>query len=188
MHDRPDIQAAEADLHAATAAIGVATAGLYPDISLNAGLTQSALKPEDLFQWSASGFTLGPSLRLPLFDRTGKARQAEAVAGAKLSAARYQATVLRAFTEVADALSALAHDQETMAALARAETVSRSAVADARKAYDLGGGALLPVVDASRRLSQVQRQKAAVQGQILADLVQLHAATGAGWRGESPGA
>jgi NodT family efflux transporter outer membrane factor (OMF) lipoprotein len=180
VHDRPDIQAAEADLHAATAAIGVATANLYPDISLNAGLTQSALKPEDLFQWSASGFTVGPSLRLPLFDRTGKARQAEAVAAAQLSSARYQATVLRAFVQVADALSALAHDQESLAALDRAEQVGRSAVADARKAYDLGGGALLPVVDAGRRLAQVQRQKVAIQGQILADLVQLYTATGSG--------
>jgi NodT family efflux transporter outer membrane factor (OMF) lipoprotein len=183
VHNRPDIQAAEADLHAATAAIGVATASLYPDISLNAGLTQSALKPEDLFQWSASGSTVGPSVRLPLFDRAGKARQAEAVADAQLSAARYQATVLRAFVQVADALSALAHDQESLAALTRAERVGQSAVDDARTAYDLGGGALLPVVDASRRLSQVQRQKAAVQGQILADLVQLYTATGAGWRG-----
>jgi NodT family efflux transporter outer membrane factor (OMF) lipoprotein len=185
VHDRPDIQAAEADLHAATAQIGVATADLYPDISLNAGLTQSALKPEDLFQWSASGFTVGPSVRLPLFDRAGKARQAEAVANAQLSSARYQATVLRAFVQVADALSALAHDQESLAALDRAERVSQSAVADARKAYDLGGGALLPVVDAGRSLAQVRRQKAAVQGQILADLVQLYPATGASWRADA---
>jgi NodT family efflux transporter outer membrane factor (OMF) lipoprotein len=187
VHDRPDIQAAEADLHAATAAIGVATAKLYPDISLNAGLTQSALKPEDLFQWSASGFTVGPSVRLPLFDRAGKARQAEAVANAELSAARYQATVLRAFVEVADALSALAHAQESLAALARAERLGEAAVEDARKAYDLGGGALLPVVDAGRRLAQVRRQKAAVEGQILADLIQLHTATGAGWRDPAAG-
>jgi NodT family efflux transporter outer membrane factor (OMF) lipoprotein len=187
VHDRPDIQAAEADLHAATAQIGVATASLYPDISLNAGLTQSALKPEDIFQYNASGWTFGPSLRLPLFDRTGKARRAEALANAQLSSARYQATVLRAFVEVADGLSALAHDQENLAVLDRAEDLGQSAVADARKAYDLGGGALLPVVDASRRLAQVRRQKAELQGQVLTDLVQLYTATGAGWREPAAG-
>lgn len=187
VHDRPDIQAAEADLHAATAAIGVATADLYPDIKLSAGLTQSALKPQNIFNYNASGWTFGPSLRLPLFDRTAKARQAEAVAEAQLSSARYQATVLRAFLQVADALSGLAHDQETLVALDRAEQVGQSAVADARKAYDLGGAALLPVVDASRRLAQVRRQKVAVQGQILTDLVQLYTATGANWR-EAPAA
>src|ERR1700761_8819640 len=67
---RPDILAAEADLHAATAAIGVQTAKLYPDVKLNAGWAQTALTPDKLFQYDFSGWNFGPSLSVPLFGRS----------------------------------------------------------------------------------------------------------------------
>jgi NodT family efflux transporter outer membrane factor (OMF) lipoprotein len=179
---RPDIQAAEADLHAATAHIGVATADLYPDIKLNAGLTQSALSPSDLFKSDFSGWNIGPSVSLPFFDRAAKARKAQAVVDAKISLARYQATVLRAFAQVADAMSNLAQDQASITTLNRAVTTNQQAVKDSQTAYNLGGGALLAVVDSERQLSQAQRQLVQVQGQALSDLIQLYTATGGNWR------
>jgi NodT family efflux transporter outer membrane factor (OMF) lipoprotein len=182
VHGRPDIQAAEADLHAATAHIGVETANLYPDIKLAASITQGALTPSNLFKSDFSGWNFGPTLSVPLFDRAAKARKAQAEADAKLSLARYQATVLRAFSQVADALSDLAHDQASMATLEHAVSTNRQAVADAQKAYDLGGGPLLNVVDAERQLTQVERQQVQSQGMVLNDFVQLYTATGANWR------
>ena len=162
--------------------IGIATADLYPDIKLQAGLTQSALDPSDLFKTNFSGWNFGPAIKLPLFDRAAKARQAKAEADAKLSLARYQATVLRAFAQVADALSNLAQDQVSVTTLDRAVITNQRTVKDAQTAYDLGGGALLGVVDAERQLTMVRRQQVQAQGMVLGDFVQLYTATGANWR------
>ena len=178
VHNRPDIQAAEADLHAATAHIGVETAALYPDIKLSAGLTQAALTPGNLFKTSFSGWNIGPGFSIPIFDRAAKARKAQAEADAKTSLARYQGTVLRAFAQVADAVSNLAQDQAALASLQKAVSTNQQAVKDAQTAYDLGGGPLLGVVDAERQLTMVRRQLAQAQGMVFGDAVQLYTATG----------
>jgi NodT family efflux transporter outer membrane factor (OMF) lipoprotein len=180
---RPDILAAEAELHEATAKIGVATADLYPDVRLSVGLTQSALTPGSLFNVDSSGWSVGPQVRIPLFDRSAKARRDVAVAEAKQSLARYQGVVLRAFLQVADALTALAHDEAELEALRRAEAAGQANVRDAQKAYDLGGGPLISVVDAGRQLSNTRRQIAEVQARLMEDEIALLTATGAGWRG-----
>ena len=92
---RPDILAAEADLHAATAQIGVETAKLYPDVKLSAALTQGALQPGNLFSYNSSGWNFGPSLTLPLFHGgTLKNNRNAAAAAADAANARYQETVL----------------------------------------------------------------------------------------------
>jgi NodT family efflux transporter outer membrane factor (OMF) lipoprotein len=181
---RPDILAAEADLHAATAAVGVATANLYPDIKLSANLTQSAIDPSDLFNSSlASGWGIGPGLTAPIFHGgTLKAQKRAAEADARASLARYQQTVLRAFTEVADLLAALGTDQQSIAALQRAVGAAEASAHNAQTAYSLGGGTLLQVTDAQRQLSRTRRSLVAAQGQLYADLVQLYAATATDWR------
>src|SRR5262249_40042750 len=80
---RPDILTAEAESHAATADIGVATASLYPDVPLTAEITQGALQPEDLFQYAASGWTIAARVAGPLFHGgTLKAREKAAIAEA----------------------------------------------------------------------------------------------------------
>src|SRR6185437_1514860 len=100
---RPDILAAEADLHAATAQIGVETAKLYPDVKLSAAIAQTALTPEKLFQYEFSGWNFGPAVSVPIFGRSRmKAEVRAAEAAAKAANARYQQTVLTAFTQVAD--------------------------------------------------------------------------------------
>ncbi|HKR89750.1 MAG TPA: efflux transporter outer membrane subunit [Phenylobacterium sp.] len=181
---RPDILAAEADLHAATAAIGVATANLYPDIRLSANLTQSAIDPSDLFNSHlASGWAIGPGLTVPIFHGgTLRAQKQAAEAEARAALARYQQTVLRAFTEVADLLAALGTDQQSIAALQRAVVSAEASARNAQTAYSLGGGTLLQVTDAQRQLSRTRRSLVAAQGQMYADLVQLYAATATDWR------
>ena len=180
---RPDILAAEADVHMATADIGVATARLYPDIKLSANLTQSALTPASLFSWSSTGYALAGGLTAPIFDGgTRRADRRAAQAATQAALARYRQTVLTAFVQVSDVMSALGNDQDRLAALGQAEATAQANLRDARSAYSLGGAALLPVVDAQRQLNQARRNRVEAEGQRMADIVKLYTATAADWR------
>lgn len=180
---RPDILAAEAELHAATAEIGVATADLYPNLKLSASLTQGALKPRDVFSYDASGWDLAAGLTAPIFDGGAlRARRQQAREAARAASARYQRTVLTAFGQVADALSALAADEAALAAQGRAEQQAAERLRLARLAFDKGGGTLLEVVDAQRTLNAARSAAARARGQRLVDAIRLFAATGADWR------
>jgi NodT family efflux transporter outer membrane factor (OMF) lipoprotein len=180
---RPDILAAEAELHAATAAVGVAVANQYPDIRLSATLTQSAIKPQDLFDYNASGWSLLAGATAPIFHGgTLKAERQAAEAEARAALARYQATVLRAFVQVSDALAALATDHQEIDALTRSQATAEASLSDAQAAYRLGGGALIQVVDARRQVSRARLALAESEARRLGDFVQLYAATAADWR------
>jgi NodT family efflux transporter outer membrane factor (OMF) lipoprotein len=180
---RPDILAAEADLHAATANIGVQAAKLYPDIKLNAGLTQTSLVPEKIFDYDFSGWNFGPAVSLPLFNRDQlKSQQREAEAAAKAANARYRQTVLTAFTQVADVLQALANDEAAVAAQDEAARVAEQDLKNSQFAYQKGGGNLLDVTQSQRRLSETRQAYALAQGKRYADAVRLYVATAADWR------
>jgi NodT family efflux transporter outer membrane factor (OMF) lipoprotein len=181
---RPDILAAEAELHAATADVGVAVANQYPSIRLTANLTQAAIEPQSLFNYAASGWNLMAGVSAPIFHGgTLKAQRKGAEAEARAAFARYQQTVIRAFVQVSDVLAALASDQQQIAALKRAEAASAANARDAQTAYRLGGGTLLQVIDAQRTLNRARRASVQAEGQRLGDLVQLYTATAADWRG-----
>lgn len=180
---RPDILAAEAELHAATAEIGVATANLYPNIRLSADLTQSSIKPEKIFNYSSSGWSLLSGLTAPILNGgTLKAERRVAEAEARAAVARYQQTVLRAFVQVSDVLSALGTDQAAIDSLTRASMAADSGLKDSQTAYRLGGGTLLQVVQSERTQSRARRALIKVQGERYEDLVQLYAATASDWR------
>lgn len=186
VRQRPDILAAEAELHAATADIGVATAARYPDIRLTAGLTQATIAPENIFSRDSSGWNLAAGLIGPIVpSKQLKARQRAAEAEARAAQARYDATVLRAFVQVSDVMSNLAGDQAALAAQTRAQRAAEATLRDERKALELGGGTMLSVVDAQRQLNQARRNTVAAQGQGLADTAELFTATAADWRGGS---
>jgi NodT family efflux transporter outer membrane factor (OMF) lipoprotein len=183
VRQRPDILAAQAELHAATADVGVAVANQYPSIRLTANLTQSALSPDKLFNYSASGWNLMAGLTAPVFHGgTLKADRKAAEAAARLAMARYEETVIRAFVQVSDVMAALATDQRQLASLSRAEAASEANARDAQTAYRLGGGSLLQVIDAQRQLGRARRARVQAQGQQLADIVGLYTATAADWR------
>ena len=180
---RPDIQAAEADLHAATAELGVASANLYPDIRLTAGLTQSALTPGAIFNWASTGYTLGAGLTAPIFDGGAlRARRRAAQAQTRVALAQYRQTILTAFNQVADALTGVARDDEQIAALTRAQDVALAALEDSRNALRLGGGNLASVVVAQRQANRARMDLVQAQSQRLADLVTLSAAVAGDWR------
>jgi len=180
---RPDILAAEAELHAATAEIGVAVANQYPNISLSANLTQAAIKPESLFNYSSSGWSLLAGVTAPIFHGgTLKAERQVAEAEARAAMARYQQTVLRAFVQVSNVLSALASDQASIDSLQRFNAAADNSARDAQTAYRLGGGTLLQVVDTQRSVSRARRGLVEAQARRYSDLVELYTATAADWR------
>ena len=180
---RPDILAAEAELHAATAEIGVAIANQYPNISLSANLTQAAIKPGDIFNYASSGWSVLGGFTAPIFNGGMlKAERKVAEAEANAAMARYQQTVLRAFVQVSDVLSALGTDQVSIEALQRANAAADAGARDAQTAYRLGGGTLLQVVDSQRTVSRARQALVQAQAQRYEDLVQLYAATAADWR------
>ena len=181
---RPDILAAEANLHVATALLGVATAAQYPDLRLTANITQTAIPPANLITYGASGWTLAAGLTQPIWDGGRlKAEKRAAQAAANEALIRYHGTVVAAFTQVADVMSAITQDDAELAALASAEDVAGNAVRDDENAFRLGGGALLPVLDDERRLQMARRARVIAEGRRLADIAQLYVATAADWRG-----
>ncbi|MFL5298578.1 MAG: efflux transporter outer membrane subunit [Phenylobacterium sp.] len=184
VRQRPDILAAEAEMHAATAAIGVAVASQYPDIRLSANLTQAAIQPQNLFNYASSGWNLLAGATAPIFHGgTLKANRQAAEAEARASLARYQQTVLRAFAQVSDVLSNLGADQQSIASLQQSVDAAEANLKDAQNAYRLGGAPLINVVDAQRSLNRSRRTLVQAQGLRMTDLVQLYTATAADWRG-----
>jgi NodT family efflux transporter outer membrane factor (OMF) lipoprotein len=179
VHHRPDILAAEAQLHVASAAIGVATANLYPKLDLTGTLTQEALTPGFLFNSASAAWSVAANLSQPLFD--GGQRRAErraAIDNYKAALASYRQTILTAFGEVADQLQALSNDADQIRAQMTAAQTAASALDLARRSYAVGNSGILDVIDAERRLSQARLGLARARAQRLLDTTQLYLALG----------
>ena len=117
VHQRPDILAAEAQLHSDSAKIGVATAGLFPNISLSGSYGYNSQSLLDLFMSKGNIWSMAANFAQPLFHGgTLWFGRKAAIATYQKSLAIYQQTVVSAFSQVADALSALQHDAEIIAA------------------------------------------------------------------------
>ena len=185
---RPDIRAAEAELHAASAEVGVATAQLYPQITLSAGYTASSLNGSALFNPAAAAWSLAGGLAQTIFD--GGARRAgkrAAVAEFQASAADYRQTVLLAFSQVGDVLTALDHDSALLEAQGRALDLASTSLRLERINYASGEAGVLSLLDSQRQLQRAALGRAQVQGQLYLDVVQLIVATGgSGWPASPP--
>jgi NodT family efflux transporter outer membrane factor (OMF) lipoprotein len=182
VHQRPDIQAAEAQLHAASAQIGIATAQLYPSITLSAGVSGSSLNGGTLFSPAGLAWSVAAGLAQPVFD--GGMREAErraALAAFKGSAADYQQVVLQAFGQVADMLQALAHDGELLEAQKRALDTASESVRLQRRNYSGGGIGILNLLDAQRQYQRAQLGYVRAEAQRYQDTAQLLVAIGGGW-------
>ena len=175
---RPDIVAAEQSLHASVALIGVRQADLYPKIALTGSITNMADTFRDAFNYEASGWRYGLDLTTPIFHGGAlRARVGVAKADAQAAAARYNQTVLRAFVEVADAMSALTYDTETLTAQRRALEVAQSNLNARKRLFELGRGEILDTLDAQRQANIARRAAAAADGERLKSLATLYAAT-----------
>jgi NodT family efflux transporter outer membrane factor (OMF) lipoprotein len=186
-HRRPDILAAEARLHAATSAVGVAESNLYPKIQLSATLGQQAVNADQIFNRSNTAWSLISGLTVPLFDGgTLRAEKRAALDAMHASAAQYEQTVLEAFGQVADLLEALSHDAEQFDAQAEAQDLAQSSLGLARASYAEGNAGVLQVLDAERVYQQARFGYVRAKAQRYLDTVQLFLALGGTPRGLSP--
>jgi len=178
-HRRPDILAAEAQLHAATAAVGVASANLYPQVSLTATASLQANTLRTLFDASSAAGGLAGSLTQPLFDHGAlRARQQAAVDAMQVSLASYEQVVLSSFAQVADALEDLEHDRELLASEQGAVAIAAENLALTRESYSAGNSGVLQVLEAQRQNQQARIGLVHAQSQRLQDTVQLLLALG----------
>jgi NodT family efflux transporter outer membrane factor (OMF) lipoprotein len=178
-HRRPDILAAEARLHAATSAVGVAQSNLYPKIQLSATAGQQSLKADQLFDRASNAWSIISGLTAPVFDGgTLRAEKRAAVDAMRASAANYEQTVLEAFAQVADLLEALDHDAEQLDAQAQAQQAAQSSLDLARASYREGNAGVLLVLDAERSYQQARLGYVRAVVQRYLDTVQLFLALG----------
>jgi NodT family efflux transporter outer membrane factor (OMF) lipoprotein len=179
VHRRPDIRAAEAQLHGASAAIGVATANLYPNITLSGSLTQQALTPGGLFNGAAAAWTIAANLTAPLYDGGRlRAERRAAVDGYQAALADYRQVILRSFGDVADSLQALSNDDEQFNSQAVAAQTAAAARDLARRSYTVGNSGILDVLDAERSTAQAQLGLSRARAQRLIDTARLYMALG----------
>jgi NodT family efflux transporter outer membrane factor (OMF) lipoprotein len=182
VRQRPDILASEAQLHAASAAIGVATAQLYPNINLTASFTQEAVTTATLFSASDSAWSIGAQLLAPVFHGGALEAQKRAAVDAFDSAlATYKETVLTSFGQVADVMEALAHDAELLEAQRRALESAEASLRLTRTTYQYGNVGVLQVLDAQRLAEQARLGYVRAQAQRYLDTVQFFTAMGGGW-------
>ena len=175
-------EAAEAELHAATAAIGVATARLYPDITLGATLTQGAPALGDLVKNAFRGYDLFAGLTAPIFHGgTLKAQRAAAVDRARASQARYEQTVLVAFSQVADLLSALQNDARAVADQQASVRVAERSRHLSQRSFEVGNSGILQVLEAERLYQRARNGLVVAQTRQFLDVARLHVATAGGW-------
>jgi len=176
---RPDIQRAQAQLHAATAGIGVAVADLYPRITIGASFGFQSVDASTFGEWGSREWSIGPSLQLPIFDG---GRRRTTVTLRKLqeqeAAVAYQQTVLKAWHEIDDALSAYTAERQRNVQLAAMETASRDAWELARVRYEHGMTDFLVALDAQRTLLQAQRARADSNARLALGLVAVTKALG----------
>ena len=183
---RPDIRQAEAQLHAATAEIGVAKADFYPKLTLSGSAALQATQLKNL-GLPAQTYSLGPSLTIPIFEG-GRLRRTVDLRTAQQqeAAVNFQKTVLQAFTDVDNALVAYAAEQRRQARLTEQVAQSRTALDLAQKRYRQGVSDFLEVLTAQRTALQAEQSLSDSTATVSSNLVALYKALGGGWEGTYP--
>jgi len=182
---RADIRSAERSLAAATASIGVATAQLYPQVSL--GAAAGIAGPFSTFGTAASwGGNIGPSVTWSFPNNIAvRARISEAGAAADAASARFDGTVLTALQQTETALSAYAREIEHDRALAQARDSAARAVDQANRLFTFGRTDLLSLLTVQSNLATAETALAASQGALADDQVSVFLALGGGWEGQA---
>jgi NodT family efflux transporter outer membrane factor (OMF) lipoprotein len=184
---RPDVREAEARLHAATAETGVAVAEFFPQVSLIGSFGTQSLSTSNLFDWSSRMFMGGPTVTIPLFEGgrlkgeldLRKSEQREA-------ALSYRQTVLQAWHDVDNALTAYAESQHRRRDAATALASDQVALAAAQDRYRQGVADNLNVIAAETGVLQAQDALVQADAEVDADLVTLYRALGGGWSATEP--
>jgi NodT family efflux transporter outer membrane factor (OMF) lipoprotein len=176
---RPDVRAAEAQLHAATAQVGVAIANLLPQLTITGDIGSTAALFTDLFKPGTGFWNLGAHASQTLFaGGTLVHRKRAADAALDQAAAQYRAAVLTAFQNVADALHALDSDADALRAASRAEAAAQKSLDVARHQLELGSVSYLALVNSEQIYQQAVVSLAQARGNRYADTAALFQALG----------
>jgi NodT family efflux transporter outer membrane factor (OMF) lipoprotein len=182
VRQRPDVRASEALLHEASAQIGVATANLYPQITLSGGVDRQSLKLDKLFSTGTTGWSLAAGLVQPIFNGGAlQARRRASVAAYDAAQAQYQSTVLNAFLAVANALRAIDTDAEALRTDAEAESLARESLDLVTRQYQLGAVSYLASLDAQRTYLSTRVALVQARAARFTDTAALFQALGGGW-------
>jgi len=182
VEQRPDVLQAEANMHAASAQVGVATANRLPNITLSGNAGSNALAIGQLFGPGTGFWNIGAALLAPIFDGgTLLHQQRGARAAYRESAEQYRSTVLTAFQNVADTLSALDHDAEALKSTAAATDSAKASFDLSRLRYKDGYDSYLAVLNAEQAYQQQRLSLVQAQAARFVDTAALFQALGGGW-------
>jgi len=184
---RPDIQAAERQLAASTAGVGVATAQLFPQMVLGGTTGLASRNTGELFNGNSNYYVAGPAVNWSVFDG-GLRKSAFKLSKARVDAAKagYQETVLRAFREVESSIVAVDRAREQVRDLNRLSASARETAAIARRDYERGILDQLTVLDAQRQANHADMALTQGQVQLVVNTVTLYKALGGGWEIAEP--
>ena len=179
---RPDVRAAEANMHSAAAQIGVAIAARLPNITLSANGGSAAFNWPQTFAPGTGFFTLGAAATAPIFDGlTLYHKQKAAEAALEQAEAQYRATVITAFQNVADALRALQADAKAMRAARRAEDTAKASLDIVEKQLNEGQVNQLAVLNAQQTYLTAAVIRVQTEANRMADTAALFMALGGNW-------
>ncbi len=183
VRQRPDILAAEAQLHSASANIGVATAALFPSFTLSGAYGVGSNTINDLFKTDSVFWNFGATATAPLF-RGGTLwfRRKAAIEAYQVASANYRQTALSAFAQIADTLRALEHDAESVKAQSYALSKATESLQLIQKNYEAGLANYLQVLIVDIQFYQARIGYIQAKTQRLQDTVALFTALGGGWR------
>jgi len=182
VEQRPDVRQAEANLHDASAKIGVAIANRLPNITLSAATGSTALNMNQLFTSGTGFWSIGADLTAPIFQGGALMHQEHAAKAAYTQAAeQYKSTVLTAFQNVADTLTALDQDAEGLKAANAAEAAAKVSLDLAEEQYQRGYASYLALLNAQQAYQQDRIALVQAQAARLADTAALFQALGGGW-------
>ena len=176
---RPDVRAAEAQMHAATAQVGVAIANLLPQLTITGDIGSSAIAMSDLFKAGTGFWSLGAGASQTLFaGGTLIHRKRAADAALDQAGAMYRSAVLTAFQNVADALHALNSDADALNAASRAEIASQKSLDVVRHQLELGSVSYLALINAEQTYQDAVISLAQARANRYADTAALFQALG----------
>lgn len=182
VQQRPDIKEAEALVHAATAQVGVATANLFPQITLNSNYGQESIQAGTLFLGQNKLWNVTNTFSQTLFNGGALlAKRRAAIAVLEQSLASYKQTILQAFQNVADTLRALENDAELLRTQKIAENSARQSLQVSREQYRLGGINYATLLIAERAYQQAVVNRIQAQAARFSDTAALFQALGGGW-------
>jgi len=182
VRQRPDVRASESQLHQASAQAGVATANLYPQLTLSGAIASETTSITDLFSAGTAAWNIGGSLMQPLFQGgTLRAKRRQAFAELDQATAQYRGTVLSALQDVADTLRALEADALALQADVQAEAAAHDSLEITRRQFQAGGTSYVNLLIAQRQYAQARLTR--IQGQMarLTDTAALLQSLGGGW-------